>query len=78
MRQRRLRRLPRHQQGGSACSAHQRTGRARADASPDRPRTTCPCPTPPLQVWSLMNLAYASHEIISDYTTAAFMWFEQG
>lgn len=25
-----------------------------------------------------MNLAYAAHEIISDYTTAAFMWFEGG
>lgn len=23
-----------------------------------------------------MNLAYAKHEIISDYTTAAFLWFE--
>lgn len=30
------------------------------------------------QIWSLMNLAYAEHEIISDYTTAAFMWFEGG
>ncbi|PSC72576.1 hypothetical protein C2E20_4286 [Micractinium conductrix] len=27
-------------------------------------------------VWSLVNLAYASHEIISDYSTAAFIWFE--
>ena len=30
------------------------------------------------QVWELVNLAYAEHEIISDYTTAAFMWFEGG
>ncbi|PRW44276.1 hypothetical protein C2E21_6653 [Chlorella sorokiniana] len=29
-------------------------------------------------VWELVNLAYAEHEIISDYTTAAFMWFEGG
>lgn len=29
-------------------------------------------------IWSLMNLAYASHEIISDYTTAAFKWFDSG
>ena len=30
------------------------------------------------QVWSLMNLAYAAHEIISDYATASFLWFESG
>lgn len=28
------------------------------------------------QVWSLLNLAYANHEIVSDYVTAVFMWFE--
>ncbi|KAL4443430.1 hypothetical protein ABPG75_011167 [Micractinium tetrahymenae] len=27
-------------------------------------------------VWSLLNLAYANHEIVSDYVTAAFLWFE--
>ncbi|KAL4443431.1 hypothetical protein ABPG75_011168 [Micractinium tetrahymenae] len=27
-------------------------------------------------VYSLMNLAYAWHEIISDYTTASILWFE--
>ena len=39
-----------------------------------------PCPALPcfLQVWSLMCLAYAAHEIVSDYTTAALMWFETG
>ncbi len=31
-----------------------------------------------LQVWSLVNLAYANHEIISDYATVAFAWFESG
>jgi len=31
-----------------------------------------------LQVFSLMNLAYAKHEIISDYITAGLMWFETG
>lgn len=30
----------------------------------------------PLQVWSLLNLAYANHEIVSDYATASFLWFE--
>jgi hypothetical protein len=42
--------------------------------------TCCPCPACllGLQVWSLMNLAYAHHEIISDYVTAALMWFETG
>lgn len=30
------------------------------------------------QVFSLMNLAYAKHEIISDYITAGLMWFETG
>lgn len=29
-------------------------------------------------VYSLMNLAYAWHEIISDYTTASLMWLESG
>ncbi|KAI7840034.1 hypothetical protein COHA_006240 [Chlorella ohadii] len=29
-------------------------------------------------VWELVNLAYAEHEIISDYITASFMWFEGG
>ncbi|KAI7842893.1 hypothetical protein COHA_003405 [Chlorella ohadii] len=29
-------------------------------------------------VWSLVNLAYANHEIISDYATVAFAWFESG
>ncbi|KAI7844116.1 hypothetical protein COHA_002255 [Chlorella ohadii] len=29
-------------------------------------------------VFSLMNLAYAKHEIISDYITAGLMWFETG
>ncbi|KAL4428341.1 hypothetical protein ABPG75_002430 [Micractinium tetrahymenae] len=29
-------------------------------------------------VWSLMNLAYAAHEIISDYVTVALLWFESG
>ena len=33
---------------------------------------------PPTQVWELMNVAYAEHEIISDYVTAALMWFESG
>ena len=44
------------------------------------PTTTCPSPALPcfLQVWSLMCLAYAAHEIVSDYTTAALMWFETG
>lgn len=41
------------------------------------PHACFPSPSP-LQIWSLMNLAFASHEIISDYTTAAFMWFEGG
>lgn len=27
-------------------------------------------------VWSLLNLAYANHEIVSDYATASFLWFE--
>lgn len=36
------------------------------------------CPLSALQVWSLVNLAYANHEIISDYATVAFMWFETG
>ena len=27
-------------------------------------------------VWSLVNLAFADHEIISDYATVAFRWFE--
>lgn len=31
-----------------------------------------------LKVWSLVNLAYANHEIISDYATVAFVWFETG
>ena len=31
-----------------------------------------------VQVWSLVNLAYANHEIISDYATVAFAWFESG
>lgn len=31
-----------------------------------------------LQVWSLMNLAYAAHEIISDYVSPALIWFESG
>lgn len=54
------------------------------DASEARRSCTLCCPpTPALllllpQIWSLMNLAFASHEIISDYTTAAFMWFEGG
>ncbi|PSC69850.1 Secretion-regulating guanine nucleotide exchange factor [Micractinium conductrix] len=29
-------------------------------------------------VWSLMNLAYAAHEIISDYVSPALIWFESG
>ncbi|KAL4858602.1 hypothetical protein ACK3TF_001547 [Chlorella vulgaris] len=29
-------------------------------------------------VYSLMNLAYAYHEIISDYATVAMVWFESG
>lgn len=31
-----------------------------------------------LKVWSLMNLAYAAHEIVSDYVTVALLWFESG
>jgi hypothetical protein len=31
-----------------------------------------------MQVYSLMNLAYAYHEIVSDYATAALVWFETG
>lgn len=39
----------------------------------------CVCLLPThLQVYSLMNLAYAYHEIISDYVTVALMWFESG
>ena len=37
-----------------------------------------PCLPARPQVWSLMNLAYAHHEIISDYVTAALIWFETG
>ncbi len=33
---------------------------------------------PPLQVYSLVNLAYAYHEIVSDYVTVALLWFESG
>lgn len=45
--------------------------------------SSCSCmagnPAPwQLQVFSLMNLAYAKHEIISDYITAGLMWFETG
>lgn len=38
-------------------------------------KSGCPIFT---QVWELTNLAYAEHEIISDYVTPAFMWFEGG
>lgn len=31
---------------------------------------------PSLQVYSLMNLGFAWHEIISDYITASILWFE--
>ena len=34
--------------------------------------TTC------VQVWEEMNLAWSSHEIISDFATPAFVWFEGG
>ena len=27
------------------------------------------------QFWELMNLAYAAHEIVSDYVTASLLWF---
>ncbi|EFN55357.1 hypothetical protein CHLNCDRAFT_134386 [Chlorella variabilis] len=30
------------------------------------------------QVWEEMNLAWSSHEIISDFATPAFVWFEGG
>lgn len=39
-------------------------------------RTGCASPTHMPQVYSLMNLAFAWHEIISDYTTASILWFE--
>lgn len=29
-------------------------------------------------IWSLMNLAYAAHEIISDYVSVSLIWFESG
>lgn len=29
-------------------------------------------------VWSLMNLAFADHEIVSDYAGVAFRWWESG
>lgn len=35
-------------------------------------------PCPPIQIWEEMNLAYSSHEIIADFTTAAFLWLESG
>jgi hypothetical protein len=52
---------------------------------PGRPCKSAHCNAPAApalparpQVWSLMNLAYAHHEIISDYVTAALIWFETG
>lgn len=41
-------------------------------------RATCPHPCLLPQVYSLMNLAWAKHEIISDYVTVALLWFESG
>ena len=29
-------------------------------------------------VWEEMNLAWAAHEIIGDFATAAFEWFDGG
>ena len=31
-----------------------------------------------LQVWEEMNRAYANHEVVADFSTAAFFWFESG
>lgn len=65
------------------CRCCCRWGRLLAPARPgvrprNLPRPKAACLPPALQVWEEMNLAYANHEIIADFTTAAFLWFESG
>lgn len=56
-----------------------RSARARLpNALSPRQRKHTPATPSSRQVWEELNLAYACHEIIGDFTTAALVWFESG